>query len=375
MKLSDLSGPRLAFAIAGVVALVLTGCHGNTDYEPLAEQKIYVSDRFYDVEILDADRAIVVGYKGKALVTSDAGMSWSALPIDTNNALYSLQFANKNVGWIVGQEAEILRTADGGKTWQTQGGNIYMGKDCRGPDADVEADECPLAPLFALSVVDAKTAIAIGDRSTVTMTKDGGKTWQTQTLTPEGLELLDLNSLLAFEDPVLYDVNFFDADNGFVVGEFGKIFKTTDGGGTWIEKQGSLVGGEYFDVLDLPTFFDIEFLNRKVGYVAGLEGRVAKTTDGGETWAWQDHGVKEYSAPFYSVAVLPNGAVWVVGAGGQLVTAPEGKAFGKGTLGTQVNNWIRTVEFNDNDNGWAVGGFGFIMNTKDGGKTWFRRIG
>ena len=47
----------------------------------------------------------------------------------------------------------------------------------------------------------------------------------------------------------------------------------------------------------------------------------------------------------------------------------------KGNLGTRVTNWIRDVEFYDDNVGWMVGGFGFIMNTSDGGKTWFRRIG
>ena len=206
-------------------------------------------------------------------------------------------------------------------------------------------------------------------------TNDGGATWDVYTLTPEGLDELDQNQLLAFEDPVLYDVQFFDTQNGFVVGEFGKVFKTTDGGKTWVGKQASLVGGDYFFEFDLPTFFDVEFLNREVGYVVGLEGRVAITEDGGETWNWKDHGVHNYDAPLFSSSILPNGTVWVVGHSGQVLTAPGGGAFEKGTFGTQVNNWIRKIKFYDDNHGWAVGGFGFIMSTEDGGKTWFRRIG
>ncbi len=372
MNLTGLRGLCRALALC-LVVLTLGACHDSGELEPLAEQKIYVSDRFYDIALLGPKHAIVVGYKGKILNTTDAGVTWTAVDSGTKQPLFSIGFADDKIGWIVGQAGTVLHTKDGGETWQAQDAGAYMGDDCR--ESKGEGDNCNLAPLFSLSVVDAKTAIAIGDRSTVARTDDGGKTWNVYTMKPEGLDQMDLNSLLAFEDPVLYDIQFFDGDNGFVVGEFGKIFRTRDGGKTWVEKQASLVGKEYFDVLDLPTFFDVEFLNREVGYVCGLEARIAMTTDGGETWAWRHHNVHEYTSPFYSSDILPNGSVWTVGAGGQVVIAPDGRNFKQGSLGTQVNNWIREVEFYDNDNGWVVGGFGFIMNTNDGGKTWFRRIG
>jgi photosystem II stability/assembly factor-like uncharacterized protein len=364
---------RFVLPLTCLALAVLAGCHhGETEYAPLTSQKIYVSDRFYDTALLGPKHAIVTGYNGKVLETTDAGMSWNLVDVGSDQALYNIDFATDSVGWIVGQEATILRTSDGGKSWESQAGDIYMTSDCL---EDPEDEECALAPLFAVSAIDANNAIAIGDRSTVVKTSDGGKTWDVSTLTPEGQDELDLNSLLAFEDPVLYDVEFFDAQTGFVVGEFGKIYKTTDGGAHWNEKQATLVGDDYFDVLDLPTFFDIEFLNRDLGYVVGLDARVARTTDGGETWTWMPHNVEEYKAPFYSSEVKPDRSVWVVGASGQVVQSKDGTTFAKGGFGTQVNNWIRSVEFYDNDNGWVVGGFGFIMNTSDGGQTWFRRIG
>ena len=373
MKRSDPRARRwIKSALLTMAAVATVGCHGSGDWEPLSSQKIYVSDRFYDLATLGEKSALVVGYNGKVLKTADAGVTWEVIDSGSPNALYSVGFVDEKIGWIVGQEAEILRTEDGGNTWAKQAGDIYMTDECRAPDRE---EDCALAPLFSLSVIDANNAVAIGDRSLITVTKDGGKTWSSSTLEPEGLDQMDLNTLLAFEDPVLYDVHFFDPTNGFVVGEFGKIYKTIDGGEHWIEKQKTLVGSQYFDVLDLPTFFDVEFSDRNNGYVVGLEGRVAHTTDGGETWAWVEHGVAEYDAPFYASEILPNGDLWVVGAGGQVVSALDGNPLSQGTLGTAVNNWIRRITFHDDNNGWAVGGFGFIMNTNDGGATWFRRIG
>lgn len=376
------SGRRWGLPLAVVAAAVaVTGCHRHEEWEPLMTQKIYVSDRFYDIEILGPKEALVVGYNGKLLRTTDFGTTWEIIPSGSENGLYSMGFAaDKKTGWMVGQAGAIQKTTDAGKTWTVQGGDIYMGDECReqkgDPDATDESDKCPLAPLFAVSVVDANMAVAIGDRSTLTLTRDGGATWKTTTLEPivAGPENVDPNFGIAFEDPVLYDVQFLNTQVGFVVGEFGKILKTTDGGATWHDKQAALVGDQYFDINELPTFFDVDFRNDTEGYVVGLEGRVAKTADGGETWAWVEHGVEAYDAPFYSVDILPNGKVWAVGGSGQAVSGAA-QGLGKGDLGTRVTNWIRDVEFYDDNIGWMVGGFGFIMNTNDGGKTWFRRIG
>lgn len=380
MRWIDRSGRRWGLPLAVMAAAAGVGCHRHVDWEPMTTQKVYVSDRFYDVEVLGPKEVLVVGYNGKILQSSDFGSSWNIVESGSKNGLYNVAFAPDNkTGWIVGQGGTILKSTDAGKTWAAQGGKIFMTADCRkdggDPDATDESDKCPLAPLFAISVVDTQMAVAIGDRSTLTLTKDGGATWNTTTLKPVATEVVDENSMLAFEDPVLYDVQFLNTQTGFVVGEFGNILKTTDGGATWHAKQATLVGEQYFDIMELPTFFDIDFRGENEGYAVGLEGKVARTTDGGETWQWVDHGVAEYDAPFYSIDISPNGTVWAVGGSGQAVSAPVGGALGKGTFGTRVTNWIRDVEFYDDNVGWVVGGFGFIMNTSDGGKTWFRRIG
>ncbi|HEY2775538.1 MAG TPA: YCF48-related protein [Candidatus Binatia bacterium] len=381
MGSNALSGRRRGLTLLALAAVAaLPGCHRHDKWEDMLSQKVYVSDRFYDVAVLGPKEALVVGYNGKLLSTTDFGSTWNIVESGSQHGLFSISFApDKKVGWIVGQAATIQKTTDGGKTWTPQGGHIYMTDECRqgggDPDATDESDKCPLAPLFAVSAVDDNTAVAIGDRATLTITHDGGKTWKTSTLKPIAVGNVDANAGIAFEDPVLYDVQMLDAQNGFVVGEFGNILKTTDGGATWHEKQASLVGEDYFDIMELPTFFDVDFRGANTGYVVGLEGRVARSTDGGETWQWMPHGVKEYDAPFYSVDILPSGAVWAVGGSGQAIYSAPGGKLGKGDLGTRVTNWIRNVRFYDDNTGWMVGGFGFIMNTTDGGKTWFRRIG
>ena len=366
-----------ALTLAAAGAFV-AGCHHEDVWEPLAEQKIYVADKFFDVYVPDAKRAVVIGYGGKIIETNDGGFTWNQIPSGTDLALYSIDFAkDKKTGWIVGQQGLILKTTDGGKTWAQQDAQPWLDASCRDPEERKlrpEDKPCQFAYLFAVSVIDENNVAAIGDKSIYLRSHDGGKTWDVRTLkfSDEGMAA-DL--LLAYEDPVLYDVQFLDAQSGYIVGEFGKIYHTTDGGETWAQQQDSIMDDSVLDVLDLPTLFDVEFKDSNHGIACGLDGRIAMTEDGGHDWNFVANNVPEYIDPFYSATTLPNGTRWVVGSSGQVVVAPPGKAFAKGNLGSEIYNWLRRVRFLDDKTGWLVGGFGLIMNTDDGGKTWYRRIG
>jgi photosystem II stability/assembly factor-like uncharacterized protein len=382
MVSKSLAKRSLVAVVACMSLLSAAGCHRDIEMLPLADQKIYVSDKFFDVAVLSDKRAIVIGYGGKIIETEDGGFTWKQIDGGTDKALYSIDFASDgNTGWIVGQEGLILRTTDAGKHWTRQRTDLWMDPLCKDPEerqyraGDPEATPCQHAYLFAVSVVDANVAHIIGDKSTYTYTTDGGKTWNTRTLKVASDQEIGEDQILAFEDPVLYDVEFRDAKRGYIVGEFGKIYYTQDGGVSFVEQQESLMDASVVDILDLPTLFDVEFVNDQHGIAAGLDGRIAETHDGGKNWDFVPSNVEEFVDPFYSATILSDGTRWVVGASGQVVRADRGTQFARGDLGSRVNNWIRRVRFRDDQHGWLVGGFGLIMNTEDGGKTWYRRIG
>jgi photosystem II stability/assembly factor-like uncharacterized protein len=368
--------------MACTALLSTAGCHHDIEMLPLADQKIYVSDKFFDVAVMGPKRAIVIGYGGKIIESEDGGFNWKQIDSGTDKALYSIDFApDGKTGWIVGQEGLILRTSDAGKTWARQHTDLWLDPLCGDPEerkyraGDPEAAPCHHAYLFAVSVVDATTAHIIGDKSTYSYTTDGGKSWNTRTLKVASEEAIGEDQALAFEDPVLYDVEFLDAKHGYIVGEFGKIYYTQDGGVSFVEQHESLMDDSVVDILDLPTLFDVEFVNDQHGIAAGLDGRIAETTDGGKNWDFRPTNVEDFVDPFYSATILADGTRWVVGASGQVARADRGAEFGRGDLGSRVNNWIRRVRFHGDKHGWLVGGFGLIMSTEDGGKTWYRRIG
>jgi photosystem II stability/assembly factor-like uncharacterized protein len=342
--------------LAGVVVVALVGCHAEVEDVPLVERKISIADKFYDVKAIDADHAFVVGYLGKILATENGGKSWQVMPSGTDRALYNVHFADSANGWISGQDGIMLHTTDGGKSWQRQntGTAVY---------------------LFAISFLDGKHGFAVGDRATLLETRDGGQNWSLRKLSQSAG--LTAEQAITSQDPVLYGVQFVDQEYGWVVGEFGKIMHTRDGGATWVEQQDSLLGQGVFDVLDIPTFFGVHFTDRKNGLVAGLDGKIARTSDGGATWRFEPmHLDYPIIDPLFRAFTMPNGTAWAVGAAGEIVRRDPGATeWKRAKLGMEVLTWLRGMAFVSPEDGWIVGGFGLILHTKDGGKTWLPSLG
>ncbi len=344
--------------IALVVLVGSIGCHQEVKEVPLLSRLIGISDRFFDVQAFDADHAIVVGYSGKILLTADGGFTWTQVASGTNRALYRVRFVDPNNGWISGQEGLILHTTDGGKTWQRQksGTSVY---------------------LFSLYFIDANHGWAVGDRSIILDTRDGGATWNLHKIVSAASKELSAEEALVSADPVLYDVQFLDANTGWVVGEFGKIYHTTDGGLIWVEQEQSLLGAEVVNVLDLPSFFGVRFNDAQHGLVAGLDGKIARTDDAGAQWKFEkmklDFPIVD---PLFNPFQFPDGTGYVVGAAGEVVhLATPGGEWERAKIGMEVLTWLRGMSWVDQQNGWIVGGLGLILHTKDGGQSWIPSLG
>lgn len=95
-------------------------------------------------------------------------------------------------------------------------------------------------------------------------TMDAGKNW---------------NKIYQFDSLYFEQIQFVDEKTGWMVGSPNKVFKTQDGGTTWVNQSieseaKSLIYGMYFE-------------NAKTGYIAPFDRkgtRIYKTDDGGNTW-------------------------------------------------------------------------------------------
>ena len=130
----------------------------------------------------------------------------------------------------------------------------------------------------------------------------------------------------------------------------------------------------------VPGYFGVDFISDNAGWVAGSDGTVLATANGGK--AWQTQKTTPGGATLLDVCVLPDGkSGWAVGAAGTVLRTTDGKSWTRVFSGAFNASYSYTsVKFLDGKNGWIAGGVaagpfqgtptGAILRTADGGATW-----
>lgn len=154
---------------------------------------------------------------------------------------------------------------------------------------------------------------------------------------------------------------------GFAAGPAGAFLRGQAGGRAWTDDF--FRGGH--------DFRGIVFPNATTGWLVGGKGVVFKTTNGGATWLRQTAGELDAAAfNWRTVAVLDpaSGAVALAGEEngfGRIVFSPNATSFEVGGLPDKTPP-LSGLAFGTTDVGVAVGEQGTILRTADGGKTWQR---
>jgi photosystem II stability/assembly factor-like uncharacterized protein len=365
---------RWITAVFVFIALAVGGCHREVAIPPLVVRNVRPTDKFFDVWPTSPTRAYIVGDRGKMLLTEDGGKSFTRLKTGTDLGIFAIQMTDDQNGYIAGQDGMIMRTRDGGKSWQRLNSRTSLF-------------------LFSLSFADTNHGFFVGDRSVVLSTSDGGETFlkrQLQRIFPPELQ----DFALLYEEPKLYATKFVDPMHGWVVGELGRIWGTSNGGKTWQEEQTSLIPqwkraspvGEdpRLSEFSLPTLFGVSFRDQKHGAACGLEGWVIQTDDGGTTWRFARQAAKPGAAadnlvpgalifpardPLFSVDLYGGDQGLTTGLVGTVLKLQSDGVWAHDTSFPNIPVPLSQVRFFDAMHGWVVG-YGVILYTEDGGKTW-----
>jgi photosystem II stability/assembly factor-like uncharacterized protein len=212
--------------------------------------------------------------------------------------------------------------------------------------------------IFALASCDTSDfniRFAVGEAGTIINTTNAGASWQQQA---SGVQK-NLNG-----------VSFFGSTTGCAVGDNGTITYTANGT-TWTPATG------------VPTTLplnavDFGFSQQGTGFpdtawAVGLKGTIISAFAGSAnacsgTWTTQTSGI---TANLNGVAWCRCAGqdVWAVGDYGHvLATTNGGSTWTPQTSGTGQN--LEAVVFVDSQTGWAVGKRGVIIHTSNGGTTW-----
>jgi photosystem II stability/assembly factor-like uncharacterized protein len=238
--------------------------------------------------------------------------------------------------WAAGQLGEITHSTDGGTTWTLQPTGVQR-------------------KLLDVDFVSPQRGLAVGDYGTLLRTDDGGTTWARVplphdiTLPPDVAEVVDSG------DVVLYAVAFPDPDHAWVVGEFGVILASTDGGQTWHPQKTPVE----------TSLFSVYFADAQRGWAVGLESTLLATTDGGVTWNKVPVDTpKGFPLALYDVAVHGQHG-WAVGNSGLLLhTGDAGVSWQLVAVPVQLRgSWFRTVSLLDGGRGFIMGSRGMVLST------------
>ncbi|MFC1547268.1 YCF48-related protein [Candidatus Neomarinimicrobiota bacterium] len=202
-----------------------------------------------DITFVNDSVGWIVGFNGTILHTTDGGDTWAPQTSGTTLDLYGVHFRNVWHGWAVGENGIVLGTLDGGKTWSQQ----FLAEHGRLYDVAFQDEQYGWAVGFLMGETG----------GTLVRTGNGGQSWS-----------------VASGPTECHRVKFLDSQTGWMVGLYGKAYRTTDGGGYWREFM--LCPGEH--CWDAPFLQDVYFIDPSHGWIAGDSGGLFQTTDSGNTW-------------------------------------------------------------------------------------------
>ena len=282
--------------------------------------------------------------------------------------LQDVYFMDNERGLVVGDNGLILVTTDGGNIW----GKIEV--DMRPPGAGQRPGGRPGggggppagmfgggggAPLYNIYFVDENVGYITGGRATILKTEDGGKTWTRKTAMSDTPGRDGRPGRLRAN---LMGIQMISETIGFIAGSENTILKTTDGGETWVGSSERARVGETRNNLE-----NIWFVSPTMGWVIGSFGTLLHTTDGGETW--EKRNLASVDDNLFGIHFVDENTGWICGQGGLILHTADGGATWNQQK-TDSYDDLHDIIFVDAMVGWVVGGYNTILHTTDGGKTW-----
>lgn len=137
-------------------------------------------------------------------------------------------------------------------------------------------------------------------------------------------------------------VKFINTSTGWVAGDNGVILKTTDGGNNWSLQTSGTVN----------TIRSIFFLDASNGWACGDAGTIITTSNGGSSWTAQ---ASPYTSQYNSVQFVSSSTGWVIGKGNVLLKTINGGSTWLQQANQGVDMW--GIDMQSATTGWVCGGF------------------
>ena len=154
----------------------------------------------------------------------------------------------------------------------------------------------------------------------------------------------------------IYDGMMLSHDIYIMVGERGKIYRSTDAGVTWKAMSSNTH----------QPLFSVSFGDDRNGWICGNGGLILHTKDAGKTWTKQESATKRDLLSIH-FADAYNGVA--AGDWGAVVRTQDGGITWE-DVSLDDDIVLYGVKMVNGMKGYLTGEFGVVFKTEDGGKTW-----
>mgnify|MGYP000010262661 CR=1 FL=1 len=287
----------------------------------------------------DSSHVVVFGTipQGNVIfITKNGGETWDTILISGISYPNDMFFIDSLNGWMVGGHKRVYRTQDGGYTWQL----LSSGGD---------------TSFTHVEFLNQNIGFVRGTRGfnfdRLFKTTDGGYNWY----------------VLSFPSTNIYFFDFVDELNGYVIASIWenyekiRIYKTSDGGTNW------LIFYEFPSNFK-PKCMSVKNLNEIWigGQYMGFRAQIYHYKNG-NWYIWTDNFSS--SEPITAICEINSNMAVAGGYYGTIFKTIDGVNFEEITAGIPLSPSVKAI---DTLNIWAVGG-GYIINSKNSGKTWHRK--
>jgi photosystem II stability/assembly factor-like uncharacterized protein len=282
---------------------------------------------------LDSLHSWAVGDSGLIIHTSNGGVDWQIQNSGVTELVQDIFFLNNKLGWAISTRFDsvfgsyILRTTNGGEIWERE---------------FFRTESKFFHTIYFLDTLNG--FVAGGPSEAFYKTSDGGKSWNSPRLDSNVISTLPVQA-----------ISFYSKQYGFACGGLhdlvGVIWRTLDSGVSW---SSQFLGPEPLRKLYFIDSLHIIGVGGDFEYGTG----VARTSDGGENWIYEEPG---FFGVATGLAFRKNEEAWACLSSEAkfILSSDSGQTWN--IFNTPLTSQIFDIAFTDSLHGLAVGGGGVIL--------------